>query len=73
MLLLRPPIIPTSLPTILSKLSPNSHIHIFQTLQPPPIQTSNQNNNPPTPHPPLSQLNYTLQQDDPSIDPSKPQ
>ncbi|WP_398573818.1 malate:quinone oxidoreductase, partial [Staphylococcus epidermidis] len=54
-------------------MPPHSHIHLYQPLHPPPIQTSNQNNNPPTPHPPLSQLNYTLQQHHPSIHPSKPQ
>ncbi|WP_186308257.1 malate:quinone oxidoreductase, partial [Staphylococcus epidermidis] len=71
-LLLPPRIIPTSVPTILSKLTPNSHIHMFQTLQPPAIQTSNEPNNPPTTHPPLSQFNYTLQQPHPSIHIQKP-
>ncbi|WP_398573799.1 malate:quinone oxidoreductase, partial [Staphylococcus epidermidis] len=67
-----PPLLTTTFPSIIKQLQPHSNIKLYQPLHPPPIQTSNQTNNPPTPHPPLSQFNYTLQQPHPSIHIQKP-
>ncbi|WP_398574814.1 malate:quinone oxidoreductase, partial [Staphylococcus epidermidis] len=67
LLLIPPGLLTTTFPSIFKTIPPHSHIHLYQPLHPPPIQTSNQPNNPPTPHPPLSNLNYTLQQPRPSI------
>ncbi|WP_260846407.1 malate:quinone oxidoreductase, partial [Staphylococcus saprophyticus] len=64
---MRTGVLTTTCATLLKQLPPDSNIKLFQTLHKPPIQSSNQPHNPRTPHPPLSQLNYTLQQKDPSI------
>ncbi|WP_260840052.1 malate:quinone oxidoreductase, partial [Staphylococcus capitis] len=57
----------TTFPSMLKQIQPNSNIKLYQPLHPPPIQTSNQPHNAPTPHAPLSELNYTLTNPDPSI------
>ncbi|WP_186312606.1 malate:quinone oxidoreductase, partial [Staphylococcus aureus] len=70
--LVAPPLLTTTFPSILKQIHPHSNIHLYQPFHPPPIQTSNQTNNPPTRHPPLSHFNYTLLQPHPSIHIQKP-
>ncbi|WP_260843398.1 malate:quinone oxidoreductase, partial [Staphylococcus epidermidis] len=63
-MLIPPAIITPTLPTLLKQLTPEKHIQLFQTFTQPPQQTSNLSNNPPTPHSPLSQFNYTKEGQD---------
>ena len=64
-------IIGTSVATMLSKVSPNWHIDMFERLEGAGIESSNENNNAGTGHAALCELNYTVEQDDGSIDASK--
>ena len=66
-------IIGTSVATMLSKVSPNWHIDMFERLEGAGIESSNENNNAGTGHAALCELNYTVEQDDGSIDASKAQ
>ena len=66
-------IISTSVATMLSKVSPNWHIDMFERLEGAGIESSNENNNAGTGHAALCELNYTVEQDDGSIDASKAQ
>ena len=58
---------------MLSKVSPNWHIDMFERLEGAGIESSNENNNAGTGHAALCELNYTVEQDDGSIDASKAQ
>ncbi len=66
-------IIGTSVATMLSKVSPNWHIDMFERLEGAGIESSNEKNNAGTGHAALCELNYTVEQDDGSIDASKAQ
>ena len=66
-------IIGTSVATMLSKVSHNWHIDMFERLEGAGIESSNENNNAGTGHAALCELNYTVEQDDGSIDASKAQ
>ena len=66
-------IIGTSVATMLSKVSPNWHIDVFERLDGAGIESSNEKNNAGTGHAALCELNYTVEQEDGSIDASKAQ
>ena len=54
-------IISTSVATMLSKVSPNWHIDMFERLEGAGIESSNENNNAGTGHAALCELNYTVE------------
>ena len=55
-------IIGTSVATMLSKVSPNWHIDMFERLEGAGIESSNENNNAGTGHAALCELNYMMVQ-----------
>lgn len=64
-------VIGTSVATVLSKVSPNWNIDMYERLDEAGIESSNEKNNAGTGHAALCELNYTVQQKDGSIDASK--